>query len=406
MQSSDGRFFRRNTSSPWSKRSSSNYGESRKKKDRMRILSAVGSTIHSMIKFPTNQGIVIMETSRETLWECRQLERVQGHVPLSGGRGRASIDNGISVQMFPTTSEGIQPNKDDRGRRRKDWVSYGGRSVMFHPYAERIKELSCYTSEDDGRDVEETLRKLKRVNIKIDPATSSFGVKEGRFLGFMVTKEGIRADPEKEDEILMLCLRQKDKTISSVLLVEKEGIKILVSYVSRPLQGMEICYTPIEKMVEAEGSVVKKFFGQGEQVEETPDANEGGTLNLSRKLQEKSTPTPRAWRLYLGREKIEEGSGVGIILVSLKEKMYSHAIRLKFNASNHVMDYEALLVGLAASVSKGLATVKLEFLNQEVSVGIKTRPSVEETSNSKKGKAASNVPGAKPNYNWEASGSN
>ncbi|GJS70552.1 reverse transcriptase domain-containing protein [Tanacetum coccineum] len=30
MQSSDGRFFRRNTSSPWSKRSSSNYGESRK----------------------------------------------------------------------------------------------------------------------------------------------------------------------------------------------------------------------------------------------------------------------------------------------------------------------------------------------------------------------------------------
>ncbi|GJR87910.1 hypothetical protein Tco_0211921, partial [Tanacetum coccineum] len=45
---------------------------------RMRILDAVGSTIHSMIKFPTNQGIVTMETSREALWECRQLEMVQG----------------------------------------------------------------------------------------------------------------------------------------------------------------------------------------------------------------------------------------------------------------------------------------------------------------------------------------
>ncbi|GJW28187.1 hypothetical protein Tco_0045062 [Tanacetum coccineum] len=45
---------------------------------RMRILEAVGSTIHSMIKFPTNQGVITMETSRETLRECNHLERVQG----------------------------------------------------------------------------------------------------------------------------------------------------------------------------------------------------------------------------------------------------------------------------------------------------------------------------------------
>ncbi|GJW86608.1 reverse transcriptase domain-containing protein [Tanacetum coccineum] len=186
-------------------------------------------------------------------------------------------------------------------------------------------------------------------------------------------------------------------------------------------------------------------------------------------LQAKSTTTPRAWRLYLGKETIEEGSGVGIILISLEKRMHSYAIRLKFNTSDDIIDCEALLAGLAASVSKGmkelhvfmdspklvsqiegnhtptmeqemkykkeimdaialfhrfrithlpkmlnskaevltgLATIKLEFLNQEVSVGIKTRPSVEETSINKKGKVASNVPGAKPNYNWEASGSN
>ncbi|GJW96849.1 hypothetical protein Tco_0178657 [Tanacetum coccineum] len=44
----------------------------------MRSLGAVGSTIHSMIKFPTNQGVMTMETSRETLQECKHLERVQG----------------------------------------------------------------------------------------------------------------------------------------------------------------------------------------------------------------------------------------------------------------------------------------------------------------------------------------
>ncbi|GJW07624.1 hypothetical protein Tco_1570047 [Tanacetum coccineum] len=148
------------------------------------------------------------------------------------------------------------------------------------------------------QDVEETLRKLKRVNIKIDLVTSLFGVKEGRFLGCMVTKEGVKADPKK--------YRQSSKA---------------------PPQ------------------------------EETLDENEGRTLNLNKELQAKSTPTPRAG-------------------------------------------------GLASFANQGLETIKLDFLNQEVSVGIKTRLSIEETSSSKKGKAASNPPGAKPNYNREASGSN
>ncbi|GJV32360.1 hypothetical protein Tco_1392760 [Tanacetum coccineum] len=81
---------------------------------------------------------------------------------------------------------------------------------------------------------------------------------------------------------------------------------------------------------EAEGSVVKKFFGQGEQVQKTPDANEEETSNLSKKLQAKLTQTPRAWRLYMGKEVIEEGLGVGIILVSPDEKRHSR----KPHASN------------------------------------------------------------------------
>ncbi|GJZ16423.1 reverse transcriptase domain-containing protein [Tanacetum coccineum] len=240
----------------------------------------------------------------------------------------------------------------------------------------------------------------------------------------------------KEGEEQMLCLRQRIKTISSILMVEREGVQAHVSY-------------------EAEGSVVKKFSGQGEQVQKTPDANKGETSNLSKKLQAKLTPTTRAWRLYLGKEAVKEGSGVGIILVSLDENMHSYAIRLKFNASDHAMDYEALLARLVASVSKGmedlhvfidsltlvaqiegnhmpatkqerkykeeildatttfyrfritylpkilnsktevltgLETIKLEFLNQEVSVGIKTRPSVEVE------RAAPKVPLRKSNY--------
>nr|GEY39685.1 hypothetical protein [Tanacetum cinerariifolium] len=64
------------------------------------------------------------------------------------------------------------------------------------------------------------------------------------------------------------------------------------------------------------------------------------------------------------------------------------------------------ILHLKEEVLTGLATINLEFLNDEVSVGIKTRPSVEETSSSKTGKATSKALGAKPNCNHEASGSN
>ncbi|GJS65528.1 reverse transcriptase domain-containing protein [Tanacetum coccineum] len=43
----------------------------------MRSLGAVVSTIHSMIKFPTSNGIATIATTRETLRECRQIEEAQ-----------------------------------------------------------------------------------------------------------------------------------------------------------------------------------------------------------------------------------------------------------------------------------------------------------------------------------------
>ncbi|GKD67561.1 reverse transcriptase domain-containing protein [Tanacetum coccineum] len=374
-----------------------------------------------------------------------------------------------------------------------------GRNVEI--YLEEIG-IKRKNEQDLVQGVEETLRKLKRINIKIDPIMSSFRVNEGRFLGHMVTKDGVRSDPEKvqviilsptrkspnqirslflqlttiskfipklaelkypirkvrmrfetaegsgwtnkveealqrikrklnklqklaipkEGQVMMLYLRQRSELICSVL--EREGIQIVVSYVSRLLQGMEICYTPTEKMVqvlihttrslraifrkhkvkvvtdrpieeimklseregrlakwaaevwtydisyiqikEADGSVVKKFFGQGEQVQETPDANKGGTFNLNKKLQAKLTPTPRTWRLYMGKEAIEEGSGVGIILVSPDEKMHSYVIRLKFNAFGHAIDCKALLAGLAASISKGMKDLHVFMDSQKL----------------------------------------
>nr|GEU43420.1 putative retrotransposon Ty1-copia subclass protein [Tanacetum cinerariifolium] len=210
---------------------------------------------------------------------------------------------------------------------------------------------------------------------------------------------------------------------------EREGIQIPVSYVSRPLQGMEIRYTPTEKIIHAlihttrslrtifrkqkvkvvTDGPIEKILKSRREGQLARCATEVRSYNISyipRKEAEGSVA-----KKFFGRETIEEGSGVGIILVSLEEKMYSYAIRLKFNASNHAMDCEALLVGLAASTNQGTKDLhyfidSLTLVSQEVSVGIKTRPSVEETSSTKKGKETRNMPEVKPNYNCKASGSN
>ncbi|GJU96315.1 reverse transcriptase domain-containing protein [Tanacetum coccineum] len=50
-------------------------------------------------------------------------------------------------------------------------------------------------------DIAKNFKNLKAINIKLNPKKCSFGVEEGKFLGYMVTSEGIRANPKKTKAI-------------------------------------------------------------------------------------------------------------------------------------------------------------------------------------------------------------
>ena len=51
-------------------------------------------------------------------------------------------------------------------------------------------------------DIAETFSNLRRINMKLNPRKCSFGMEEGKFLGYLVTSEGIRANPRKTKAIL------------------------------------------------------------------------------------------------------------------------------------------------------------------------------------------------------------
>ncbi|GJS65093.1 reverse transcriptase domain-containing protein [Tanacetum coccineum] len=51
-------------------------------------------------------------------------------------------------------------------------------------------------------DITETFDNLWRINMKLNLKKCSFRVEEGKFLGYMVTYEGIRANPKKTKAIV------------------------------------------------------------------------------------------------------------------------------------------------------------------------------------------------------------
>jgi nucleotidyltransferase/DNA polymerase involved in DNA repair len=51
-------------------------------------------------------------------------------------------------------------------------------------------------------DLRETFLTLREYNMKLNPMKCAFGVSSGKFLGFMVSQRGIKANPEKVRAVL------------------------------------------------------------------------------------------------------------------------------------------------------------------------------------------------------------
>ncbi|XP_035830036.1 uncharacterized protein LOC110906998 [Helianthus annuus] len=147
--------------------------------------------------------------------------------------------------------------------------------------------------------IQKTFNTLRSVSIKLNPAKCSFGMEEGKFLGFIVTKDGFKVNPEKVQAIermpspasikdmqklagrlaalnrflanhaaksfpfiktLRNCMKKtqfqwtpeaetSDRAVGAVLLVDRQGVQTPVYYVSRTLTDPETRYAIMEKLV-------------------------------------------------------------------------------------------------------------------------------------------------------------
>ncbi|KAL0434312.1 UNVERIFIED_CONTAM: hypothetical protein Slati_2765500 [Sesamum latifolium] len=80
---------------------------------------------------------------------------------------------------------------------------------IFHPQIGRNVEVyvddmlvKSKSAGDHVADLDETFSVLRKYRLKLNPSKCVFGVRKGRFLGFMVTQRGIEANPLKIKAIL------------------------------------------------------------------------------------------------------------------------------------------------------------------------------------------------------------
>ena len=67
------------------------------------------------------------------------------------------------------------------------------------------------------------------------------------------------------------------------------------------------------------------------------------------------------WRLYVDGSSNQQGSGAGLILVTLEHTEISSTLRFRFMASNNEVEYEALLAGL--KLAKEIRVEKLNIFS-------------------------------------------
>ncbi|GJZ45269.1 reverse transcriptase domain-containing protein [Tanacetum coccineum] len=161
--------------------------------------------------------------------------------------------------------------------------------------------IKSHTETELLRDIEETFRTLRKINMKLNPKKCTFGAGEGMFLGYMIGPEGIKPCPDKVSfqvsgkilaalqnlkemhqksdfhwtseaeqafkhlkqhiselpmlvaprpkEELIMYLSASHGAVGAVLMTKRDTIQTPVYFVSRALQGAELNYTPMEKLI-------------------------------------------------------------------------------------------------------------------------------------------------------------
>ncbi|GJT76828.1 reverse transcriptase domain-containing protein [Tanacetum coccineum] len=178
------------------------------------------------------------------------------------------------------------------------------------------------TKQEVIRDIEETFKTLREINIKLNPKKCAFGnIERAAFWGTrsaqrkaisngprrqkwhlnqmkkLIAELPMLTAPKDKEELITYLAAAKEAT-GAVLMTERDGKQMPIYFVSRALQGPEINYTPMEKLILALWILAEHRWSYCTHI----DGNECDKFLLVDLFTSSERDTALGWAAYTHRE--------------------------------------------------------------------------------------------------------
>nr|GEY49819.1 hypothetical protein [Tanacetum cinerariifolium] len=168
----------------------------------------------------------------------------------------------------------------------------------------------------------------------------------------------------KEKEVLIIYLAAAKEAISAVLMTARDGKQVPLYFISRALQGPEVNFTPMEKLILA----LRFKFGEHD-IQYRPRTSVKGQILVDFIVERPKDGTPDTpmedreelpdpWILFTDGSSCVDGSEASLIIMNPEGMEFTHALRFRFNATINEAKYEALIAGLRMASQMGIQNLQ------------------------------------------------
>ncbi|GJR05548.1 reverse transcriptase domain-containing protein [Tanacetum coccineum] len=239
--------------------------------------------------------------------------------------------------------------------------------------------LKIRTEDEIVRDIEETFKTLREINMKLNP--KKYKVDAVLSLPSPKCLKDVQKLNGKLASLNMFLAKSAEKSLPFFKTLKKctnksdfhwtteaeEAFKqmkqliaelpMLTTPMEKALRGPELNYTSMEKLVLALIHASKRLKRPRVSVKrqiladfivERPEENSPDTP------MEKEEELPEPWILFTDGSSYMDGSGAGLILTNPEGMEFTYALRFRFDATNNEGEYEALIAGLRIAEQMGV----------------------------------------------------
>nr|GEX16067.1 reverse transcriptase domain-containing protein [Tanacetum cinerariifolium] len=244
--------------------------------------------------------------------------------------------------------------------------------------------VKCHTEAEMLRDIDETFRMLRKINMKLNHKKCTFGAVEGVLLGYGVTPKEIKPCPDKTAVIPQLPSPRTIKEVRSL----NEKLASLNRFLSKSAEKSLPLFKTLKKCIKKSDfhwtAEVEQAFKQLKQhlselpllVAPKPKEELIVLADFLTKMPNEHPPAApvaetqqEPWTLFTDGSSCVDGSGVRLILTSPEGIEFTYVLRFQFAASNNEAEYKALIAGLRITTQMGVQNVHAEYVIREIHEG-------------------------------------